>query len=227
MRVQNPNIDLRSATTRLTSAQIVALKTTAITLVPAPGAGRIILVMGIALVYKFNTFAYVLNAGASSFQYNDAAHTVIAAPLTADIVLATASSFAYTPGTLLTPTAILPGADNVAAVLAGAPDYNIGPIVTTTLGAGGAGYAANDTGTLTHGANDATYKVLTVDGLGAVLTYQITAAGTDYVVENGSPTATGGAKPGVGVGFTVNITAIRTGDGTLKVVTYYQIIPVP
>jgi hypothetical protein len=69
--------------------------------------------------------------------------------------------------------------------------------------------------------------VLTVGAGGAVLTYQITFAGSGYAVGNGQATATGGAQPGVGVGFTVNVTAVATGDGTLKVVTYYQIIPVP
>jgi len=106
-------------------------------------------------------------------------------------------------------------------------NYNFGPIVTATLGAGGAGYVANDTGTITFGANDATYKVLTVGAGGAVLTFQITFAGNNYQVANGLATVDGGAQPGVGVGFTVNITAVQTGDGTLKVVTYYQIIPVP
>ena len=62
------------------------------------------------------------------------------------------------------------------------------------MNAGGSGYAANDTGTISTGGSTATYKVLTVS-TGAVATYSITAVGTGYSVANGVATATGGAQP--------------------------------
>jgi hypothetical protein len=128
---------------------------------------------------------------------------------------------------LFQPTAT-PLLANTALVLAtDATTYSNGPILTASLGAGGTGYAANDTGTITTGTGDATYKVLTVGALGAVLTFQITGGGTAYAPANGVATATGGAQPGVGINLTVNITTVTPGDGTLKVITYYQIIPVP
>lgn len=227
MRVQNPNIDLRSKTVNVTRAQLLALVTTPITLVPAPGAGRIVSVFGIDVLFKFGTIQYQVATGSIAFQYADAAHSAVVSALSADPVVGAASSFSYLPGTLTTPIAISPGADNTAVVIPAGPAYNAGPIVTATLGAGGAGYAIGDTGEIDDGGFDATYVVDTVDGAGAVLTFHLTATGSRYTVTNGAPTAVGGAQPGVGVGFTVNITAIRAGDGTLKVVTYYQIIPVP
>ena len=47
----------------LTSAQLLALKTTPIQLTPTPQANQIIFVENISLRYLFNTAAYTLNAG--------------------------------------------------------------------------------------------------------------------------------------------------------------------
>jgi len=47
----------------LTSAQLKALKATPVTLIAAPGAGKAILVTGLAFHYSFGTVAYTLNAG--------------------------------------------------------------------------------------------------------------------------------------------------------------------
>lgn len=227
MNVRNPSPQaVLAATVSLTAAQLAALDVTPITLVPAPGANRIITVLGVALAYKFVTIAYQgAGGGALSFKYAGAAADKVAADVSG-LVTGAASGFFYEAGLLLGNVAILPGDDNQAVLLTTSNTLNAGPIVTATKGAGGAGYAINDTGTINDGSDDATYKVLTVDGGGAVLTFQVTGAGTDYTVENGVATATGGAQPGVGVGFTVNITAVQTGDGTLKVTTFYSILPV-
>ena len=77
-------------------------------------------------------------------------------------------------------------------------------VLSYTLGAAGTGYAVNDTGTITTGGGNATYKITAVSG-GAVTTFTITAPGTGYSTGNGQATATGGAQPGSGSGFTVNI----------------------
>jgi hypothetical protein len=180
-----------------------------------------------AVVFKFGTEAYVAVGGVDSLEFSYAGTGDGVVTAQAGLVTSANSVFGLSPTNSVFQDNILPGDDNQAIVVDSAASYNVGPIVTATLGAGGAGYAANDTGTITNGANDATYKVLTVDGGGAVLTFQITGAGTACSVANGNATATGGAQPGVGVGFTVNIPAVQTGDGTLKVVTYYQIIAVP
>lgn len=83
-----------------------------------------------------------------------------------------------------------------------------GSIVTATLGAGGAGYAPGDTGTINAGgvATTATYTVGTVGGGGAVLTFSITSGGIGYSIAAGIPTV---VVTGAGNGaFTINTTLI-------------------
>lgn len=95
----------------------------------------------------------------------------------------------------------------------------VGPIVTTSLRTAGTGYVVNDTGKIS-GGNDgagATYIVTSVNGMGAVTGYTITAAGDGYNV-GVSNTLTGGGQPGVGANFSVNITAI-TPDAQLPSIT--------
>jgi hypothetical protein len=78
----------------------------------------------------------------------------------------------------------------------------------STLGDPGVGYAAGDTGMLPINGIPATYTITAADATtGAVISYTI-AGGTGYAVSAGVATATGGAQPGTGVGFTVNITAL-------------------
>ena len=230
--VQNPSLGggqvaLLSTTTVLTPAQILAMLATGQQVVPAPGAGKIIVPMSMVFVLQFGIHAY--STGGQPDKLSPSYGQNGDAPVLANIdglVTSATNLVAFAPGELFQPAG--PIADDVnQPITVFGSNYNFGPIVTATLGAGGLGYAANDTGTITNGANDATYKVLTVGAGGAVLTFQITGAGTACTVANGNATVDGGAQPGVGVGFTVNITAVQTGDGTLKVVTYYQIIPVP
>jgi hypothetical protein len=100
------------------------------------------------------------------------------------------------------------GQTDVQTILSGAIT---GIISTAGITAAGSGYAANDTGTITTGNKNATYKVLTVS-TGAVATFSITFGGSGYSVATGQATAVGGAQPGAGTGFTVNVTAVQTGD---------------
>lgn len=94
---------------------------------------------------------------------------------------------------------------------------NVGTVAISGAGTGftvdistvGGGYAAGDTGTIDNGSILATYTVNTVDGNGNVLTYTINTPGSGYTVATDTTTA-GGAQPGVGLGFTVDVTAIST-----------------
>jgi hypothetical protein len=230
--VRNPGLGagqqaLLVATANLTPADIIALHTVPFQLLPPPGAGRLNLPLFVVQVYHFGTRAYFV-AGGGADQLN-----VLYEPSGDDTftgssgLLTTASSMFHCAPLSTNPLAILPGDDNSAVSLTAVNSYRAGPITAATLNAGGAGYAPNDTGTILTDSGDATYKILTVGGGGAVLTFQVVSGGTAYQVANNRATATGGAQPGVGAGFIVNITAVQSGDGTLKVVTYYQIVPVP
>jgi hypothetical protein len=76
----------------------------------------------------------------------------------------------------------------------------------------GGGYQINDTGTVNGGSVLATYIVNTVDANGNVLTYTITSPGSGYMITTGEPTATGGSQPGIGDGFTINVTGTGTAN---------------
>jgi hypothetical protein len=115
---------------------------------------------------------------------------------------------ASNPGLTHYPYGMYTGETDTQTLLAGA---TTGIILTASITAAGSGYAANDTGTITTGKGNATYKVLTVS-TGAVATFSITFGGSGYAVAAGQATAVGGAQPGVGTGFTVNVTAIESGD---------------
>lgn len=84
-----------------------------------------------------------------------------------------------------------------------------GGIATAALhtGSPGTGYVAGDTGTITGGTNPATYTVSTVSG-SAVATFAVSYPGEGYTVTTNVTTATGGAQPGVGTGFKVDISTL-------------------
>jgi hypothetical protein len=86
-----------------------------------------------------------------------------------------------------------------------------GSIISSELADGGSDYAVGDTGIINGGDGIAAYEILTVDGLGAVLTYSLTSPGTAYATGANVETTNDGAQPGVGVGFKVNITAVSGG----------------
>lgn len=76
----------------------------------------------------------------------------------------------------------------------------------------GGGYVMGDTGVVNGGSILATYIVTTVDANGNVTSYSITSPGTGYIISSGNTTATGGAQPGIGTGFTINVTGTGTAN---------------
>jgi hypothetical protein len=101
-----------------------------------------------------------------------------------------------------------------------------GAIASATLAAGGAGYAVNDTGTINTGDGLATYLITQV-AAGVVVTVTITSFGTAYQIAAGVTTTPGGAQPGVGAGFTLDITALDYSvvDIELAVTVLYNLKP--
>ena len=179
------------------------------------------------VIYNFNTVDFS-NTPSLNFQAGAAAQNLLAIPISVAVGAGVSTYSLQLPtdfaGSALDATPALNQPINLT-FSSGA--FALAGIGVATLGAGGTGYAIGDTGTITTGNGDATYEVLTVSGLGAVLTFKITFPGSGYAVANGQATATGGAQPGVGINFTVDVTSLVNGDGALKVTTLYKVIDVP
>jgi len=115
----------------------------------------------------------------------------------------------YSAGnSVYTPTVRYPDGATITATVTALAG---GPILATNIsppgGSGGIGFAPGDTGTIHQGLNtSATYRVVTVDGGGAILTYTVTDAGDGYFIEDSvDMTATSGS----GTFASLNITAIN------------------
>lgn len=218
---------LLSSTIQIPSSQVITINTANPVLVTAAGVGNVIVVYGVNLVYAFGTVAY-LTTGTDVLTptYDNVVNTPVTATTTG-LITGTTNGLAYRPGISIGPLGFLTGLDNINIKLRAASLYNAGPVLSATINAAGTGYAVNDTGTINGGTADATYQITSIGAAGAVTGFAITSGGTKYVTGNGIATTDGGAQPGVGTGFKVNITAVEAGDGSLKVVTYYTIVPVP
>src|SRR5574343_95486 len=208
---------LRVVTRRLTTAELTTLGDTPVELVPGvPGA----LLMGVSVVGQTipGTVAFgsdptlTVSGGASGLK-------VVSLPLSN-----ISARFAGGP--------FSGDSDPVAAqegqpitVSADANPTVSGAILTSTLNAGGSGYAEGDTGTVDAGNGNATYVVDTVDGGGAILTYTITDGGTGYVV--GGPYDFGRVT-GVGAGASISVDSIdaQTPDMEATFTVAYYVVPV-
>lgn len=217
-----------TSVTKLTASQIVNLGTTPVPLVAAPGAGNVISPVLFNLVYSFGTTVFGTTGTEQLRFFGTASPNPVWATALSAFMTATQSTFINRAVLNLTSgEPFAPGIDNTPVNLIAASNYNAGQISTITINAPGTGYAVNDTGTINGGTADATYQITSIGAGGAVTGVLLTLGGTKYSPANAVATTDGGAQPGVGTGFRVNITSTLTGDGTLKVVTHYTIIPVP
>lgn len=90
------------SSTNVSSAQILALNATPVTLVPAPPTGKTIIVRSITVKMTTTATAYA-NGGALEFRYTNAAGTKVTADIAAAVVTAGAGvSFTTTPGIAVT-----------------------------------------------------------------------------------------------------------------------------
>lgn len=94
------------ADTTVTTAQVLALNGTPITLVAAPGAGFVTLVKAVYASITYNSVAYACNAAGLPVRYTDGSGT-ITATLTQGFCQSSASALQYVPAatTALTPVA--------------------------------------------------------------------------------------------------------------------------
>jgi len=213
-------------TRTLQPADIATLFSNPVVLVPAPGAGKIINVLSAAFFFTHGSVTYFAPADIMVAEYLSSLNQVLSGNAISGLLSTTGSLYFMAPGGSGTNNAMLPGDDNQSVILQANDDYPASGVGASTLGAQGTGYVLHDTGTITTGNGDATYQITGVGALGIVTSFKITYAGTNYMVGAGQATATGGSQPGVGINFTVDVNALLAGNGTLKVVTYYQIIDV-
>ena len=95
--VLSPNDTLNVVQFTLTSAQILALNTTPITIVPATGAGTLIQVDGITAKLVFNSIAYT-GANPISFAYTNASGVLVTGTVaSAFIDSASGTNYYYAP----------------------------------------------------------------------------------------------------------------------------------
>lgn len=108
----------------LSSAQILALNATPVTLVAAPGSGKVILVQGITLKMVTTATAYA-NGGALEFRYTDGSGAKVSADIAAAVVTAGAGT-SYTSVSGVTTS--LTNVANAAIVI----DNATAPFITGT-----------------------------------------------------------------------------------------------
>ena len=209
-----------------TSAQLKATAITPATVVAAPGANKVLIPVYAVLAYTFVSSAYSVGTLSAGVANTSQAVVSIAS------FLDQASSQVAGVGAFYSQSDVFPRAtfaNEPIVMWIAAP--TTGPILTSSIFDGGSGYAANDTGTVDDngaGGSGGAYKVLTVDGGGAVLTYTITAAGTRYVATNAA-THTGGGQPGTGTGFVLSIDSVtptEPGDGTVAGSIFFSVVAV-
>jgi len=212
--------EIRSAALVIGAPEIFSLFSAPVVLVAAPGAGFVRNFYWINFWRRFATRRLTVSSNTLRLGYNAAsmANTFVELNFTADRFL---SSPAYADQSLA-------DVEGLPFLIGAGADIAGGAVALSSLGAGGLAYAIGDTGFITTGDGTAAYVVGTVDGLGAVLTFSISAGGNDYVVGNGQATAPGGAQPGIGNGaFTIDVDSILQSDSDVVITGLYSTERVP
>lgn len=207
---------ITSVTRVLTPAETGDLGSTAIELVAAPGATRVLTPIGGVASLSSSTQTFAANAALSVLVGNVEALTSSAL----DFNSTDANGGFMAPGT---ERGFI--ADEAMTLEAAGIIGLTGSLLTATVNAGGLLYAPGDTGTVNHPGADATYTVATVGAGGAVTAVTITpGAGVGYVV---GTTYTTTATTGTGDGnLTLDAATITPlSDATLAVTVYYAVAP--
>lgn len=222
---------LATRTAHLVAAQILTLFTAPTIIVPAPGAGKMIVPLQVFTEWAPGLDQYEVNTPQIAYDSNRAGGMIatvggalVLSSATASVELNAAlggvswQGVEYAKSVAADKPITLSQSDSMTTP--GGNPLARGPIVTSTLAAGGAGYAPGDVGTIDFDGI-AAYVVDTVGALGTVLTYHLTNVGVGYdTISNPLDTT---ATTGVGTGLTLNVTAIPPADGDLYVTTLYRV----
>ncbi len=113
------------STIELSTAQVRALNTTAIELVPQPGLRTVIIVEGITARLVFTTAAYT-GANAMEFRYTDASGTKVTADIPASFINSASSAFYHAPAVTAAFAPIEGGDVNRGRIVVSVPTANPG-----------------------------------------------------------------------------------------------------
>lgn len=189
--------------------------------IPSPGAG--FTNFPTVAVYQYTGATSLLHAGIPTLQINWTGKSDVLLSANTDLANNLINSANFSAGGVV-------GATGENLTLEVRTTSNIGFVgaLSNVIGIdGGLGYAVGDTGDFFNGAvSSATYEVDTVDGLGTILTFAVTAGGNNYI--DGEPVNgnASGAQPGIGTGFNGSAVVTVNQLGTLVVTGTYVKLPV-
>ena len=233
---------IQTATVTLDRAVLLALSPTSPRAVlSAPGAGRLIVPIGGQYVLTAGTHVYDLfNGGDIQIRYVGSTGFITVTAAGFLNVLANRNVAGFYLGTTFTPSpfsftqSLFDPVSTFAntgleAFIGAGHTLNVGTIAAASVAAGGSGWVVNDFFTVTNYGNaDAIGQVTSIGGGGAVTGFIITNPGTEYGTDS-NPVGCTANGPSVGVGLSINITAItptQLGDGTVVLTLYYMTVPV-
>lgn len=219
------------ATLHVNASQIGTLHSSPTQILAAPGSGNVVTAVKATFEWKPGTCGFA-STMTPTFFWSGSGFDLMDTPNGNGVNLGFLTPVAYvlqhnaTAGSSSVANVARSLIENIAVVLGkeGATDpERAGPIVTSSLAAGGTGYAVGDTGTINTQAytGGATYTVNTVSA-GAVVTYTINSGGDGYrTTVNPVATTKGGAQAGSGSGFTINVNSIPAADGDIYATLWY------
>jgi hypothetical protein len=195
----------RIAQVRISASELANLGSAPVLLVPPPGPNKAIIYLDAVASVKLHGDT-ALDIGNCQIGYTHAdADALLSSALFASYV-ADSEVIHYAPSIALAGLLLdVEQVENEGLYLHQVAASAVpGSVVAHSLAAGGADYEEDDVLTIAGGA---TFTVLTVDGGGAVLTYELTTAGS--TVEVGAAQATTG---GAGTGATITVTEIDASE---------------
>lgn len=217
----------RSVTVNLSASQLSHLSSAPVSLVAAPGAGKIAVPLAVSLIYTVGTRLYYTATNLDHPQIAIGANYIKSAildyQLGVDALSDTFYSATYVPLIRTDGSRFDPGTlENQPILLSNALGDMIsyGEVTASTLLAGGSGYNIGDTGGFNENNTSGTYTVTGVSG-GAVTTYTLDVVNGAQVGQ----TLTTFVSTGGGDGnFSITATAIAPGDGTATLILNYHIL---
>lgn len=219
------------ATAHLTAAAVGTLFSVPTTIIAAPGANKVIDVLGVAYESVAGNSVWAANSGGLYYAAQLATSHAIEGSLNVlDLFSATDIASEIVSGIGTNENVFTTATVANSAVIVGRPTANpvrSAPIATKSINAAGTAYVAGDTGTIdspTFGTPTG-YVIDTVGALGIVTAFHLTASTAGYDPASGPFTTTaGGSQPGIGTGFQVNVLTIAAATGDLYVTVHYSTV---